>query len=111
MRLEQVLNNLLTNAIRYGNYPPLIVKLMKLGDRVRLSVKDQGIDLAQEAQTRIFDQFERAIDANEISGLGLGLFISQQIIEGHRGKIWVESTPNEGAVFIFEIPLTFESES
>lgn len=108
MRLEQVLNNLLINSIRYGNKRPVEVKIEKLVDRVRLSVKDQGIGISQEAQVRIFDRFERA--ANEISGLGLGLFISQQIIEAHNGKIWVESNPGEGSVFIFEIPLT-ESES
>lgn len=56
------------------------------------------------AREKIFDRFERSVDANEVSGLGLGLFISKQIVAAHKGKIWVESEIGKGSTFIVELP-------
>lgn len=104
LRLEQVITNLLTNAIRYGNKQEVLVKLQSLGSVVRLEVIDKGIGISQSARERIFDRFERSINSNEVSGLGLGLFITKQIVVAHQGKIWVESEMNKGSCFIIELP-------
>lgn len=108
-RMEQVVVNLLTNSMRYGKKRPVEVTLRKIpGDpsKVRLEIQDQGIGIPPEACERIFGRFERAVDANEVSGLGLGLFITRQIVEAHDGRVWAESKGlNQGANFIIEIPI------
>lgn len=103
-RMEQVLTNLLTNAIKYGEGKPVNLTLTKHGSEISLSVRDQGMGIAKENQERIFARFERAVAAKNISGLGLGLYISQQIVQAHHGTIIVQSAPNEGACFIVNIP-------
>jgi PAS domain S-box-containing protein len=104
-RIEQVLTNLLTNAMRYGDRKPVTVTLRSLDGSVLLSVKDQGLGVAKESQERIFNRFERAISANDVSGLGLGLFICRQLVEAHGGRIWVESEgPGQGSTFFVALP-------
>lgn len=103
-RIEQVLTNLLTNAIKYGEGKPVTIALTKQANEVSLSVRDQGMGIAKENQERIFARFERAVAAKNISGIGLGLYISQQIVQAHNGTIIVQSAPNEGACFIVNIP-------
>ncbi len=107
MRVEQILSNLLTNALKYGDKKPVRVRLEKPSrDRVRLLVRDEGIGISDEARDRIFERFERAVDANEVSGLGLGLFITREIVQAHGGKVWSESNPDApGSTFIVELPL------
>lgn len=104
MRLEQVINNLLTNAIRYGRGKPIEIKVTGETDFVRLEVKDQGIGITKESQERIFERFERATNATHVSGLGLGLFITKQILKAHDGTIRVESEKDVGSTFIVELP-------
>ncbi|MFL5813173.1 MAG: ATP-binding protein [Bdellovibrionia bacterium] len=104
-RMEQVFTNLLTNALKYGCGKPIEVKLCRAGDQVILTVKDQGLGIAPIDQERVFGQFERAISANTISGLGLGLFISKKIIEAHHGRISVESELEKGSTFTVELPV------
>jgi PAS domain S-box-containing protein len=104
-RIEQVFTNLLTNAMRYGDGKPVAVTLRTDGGRILLSVKDQGIGIAKESQERIFNRFERAISASDVSGLGLGLFICRQLVEAHGGSIWVESEgPGRGSTFFVALP-------
>lgn len=105
-RLEQVLTNLLTNALRYGNGGPTEVRLERRGASVQITVRDEGRGIALADQARIFDRFERAISKSEASGLGLGLFITRQIVEAHGGTISVESTFGAGATFTVQLPLT-----
>ncbi len=105
MRLEQVLDNLFTNAIRYGSGKPVEVSVESFPNHVRLSVKDHGIGIAKPAQEKIFERFERAVNANEVSGLGLGLFIIRQIVGAHGGSIRVESDEGQGACFTVDLPL------
>lgn len=105
MRLEQVMTNLLTNAIRYGNRKPVTVRLQRNGNQVLLMLQDQGIGISKEAQAKIFNRFERAVRASEVSGLGLGLFITHQIVKSHGGRIWVESEVGKGSVFFVELPI------
>jgi PAS domain S-box-containing protein len=104
LRIEQVITNLLTNAIRYGRKNPITVALENRGEVFRISVEDQGIGIEEHTKEIIFNRFSRAVNANEVSGLGLGLFITKQIVIAHGGKIWVESTLGVGSKFIVELP-------
>jgi signal transduction histidine kinase len=103
-RIEQVLINLLTNAARYGEGRPIEIELRDGGGSAELSIRDHGKGIAQEDQERIFQRFERAISPNEVSGLGLGLYIARQIVEAHRGSLQVTSEPGQGARFVMTLP-------
>lgn len=104
-RIEQVVNNLLTNALRYGRNKPISLEMIREGSYVIFSVSDQGHGISKNDITKIFDAYERSNEVKGISGLGLGLFISKQIIEAHGGKIWVESELDKGSTFYFSLPL------
>jgi len=103
-RLEQVLTNLLTNALKYGDRRPVYVSVENEGAFARLDVRDEGIGISRLDQQRIFGQFERAVSGSSISGLGLGLFISKKIVEAHKGEITVESEPGLGSRFSMLLP-------
>ena len=104
-RIEQVISNLLTNALRYGAKSPIEVGVYRHGDEARVEVRDRGIGISENDQARIFQQFERVSGSHAASGLGLGLFISEQIVAAHGGRITVESTLGEGASFCVCLPL------
>jgi PAS domain S-box-containing protein len=104
-RLEQALSNLLTNAMKYGKSKPISVSVIKKGLTVLVSVQDHGIGIAKQDHERIFERFERAISAIEVSGLGLGLFIVKSIVSAHRGTISLESAVGQGSRFTVELPL------
>lgn len=105
-RIEQVLINLLTNALRYGKQAPIDIGIETVGDRARLTVRDRGPGIGAEDQRRIFDQFERAGgDRKRGGGLGLGLYISEQIVRAHGGEIGVVSELGAGTTFVVELPL------
>lgn len=106
-RIEQVIINLLTNAAKYGSGRPIIVSLGVEDSMAILSIKDFGIGIAQEDIGRIFQRFERAISKSEVSGLGLGLYISCQIVRMHNGSIEVDSKLGEGSTFTVRLPLNF----
>jgi PAS domain S-box-containing protein len=105
-RMEQVIANLISNALKYGGGTPIEVTARKKGSFVEVAVSDKGKGIREEDQRRIFERFERAVNANEVSGLGLGLFISRQIADAHGGTIAVESQPFKGSKFIVRIPAT-----
>lgn len=107
MRLEQVLTNLLNNAVKYAPQQKTIeLKVLHMDKAVHVSVKDFGPGITEENQRYIFGQFYQAKENRDSSsGLGLGLFISKDIIERHGGQIWVESKPGNGATFNFSLPL------
>lgn len=102
-RLEQVIENLLTNAIKYGEHRPVHVRVESSNGRVRVLVEDEGMGLDPIDAERIFQRFERATSPN-IAGLGLGLYISRQIAEAHGGAVWAEAREEKGSRFIFELP-------
>lgn len=106
-RLEQVLKNLLTNAIKYSPEGGTIrVSGRVLPDAIVLTVSDQGIGIAPVEQTRVFDAFYRVDDAptRRTQGTGLGLYLAKAVVEAHGGHIWVESEPGRGTAFSFSLP-------
>jgi PAS domain S-box-containing protein len=106
LRLEQVLLNLLSNAMRYGEGSPVEVRLERTSTGARLVVSDQGPGIAEADRERIFARFEQVAGPARAGGLGLGLFIVRQIVEGHRGHVHVEPGPGgRGAAFVIELPL------
>ncbi|WP_339538500.1 hybrid sensor histidine kinase/response regulator [Pseudomonas sp. RA_15y_Pfl2_54] len=104
-RIEQVISNLMTNALRYGGRSPIQVRVYREGEEARVEVQDHGIGISEENQKRIFQQFERVSAKTVVAGLGLGLFISEQIVAAHGGSIVVESQINEGALFRVCLPI------
>lgn len=104
-RLEQVVSNLVSNALKYGNNRPVAISLTKADDKAIISVKDQGLGIAPEHIESIFNRFERVTQNKSIGGLGLGLFISRQILKLHNGKIEVESSLGKGSEFKVMLPL------
>lgn len=106
VRIDQVISNLLTNGIKYGGGSPVTMTVKKTGvDSVVISVEDRGPGIPRELQDKIFERFERAVSGNQISGLGLGLYISRQIVEAHEGSIQVRSEKGKGACFEVTLPL------
>jgi len=104
-RLEQVIYNLLSNALKYGDNKPIDVIIRKDNGFAVVEIKDYGLGVSVENIERIFNLFERAISSTSISGLGLGLYISKQIVDAHGGKIEVESKLNAGSTFRVILPL------
>ena len=105
LRLEQVLNNLVTNAIKYGAGRPVHIRLEEHTDQAALMVRDEGIGIAPDDQARIFGRFERATTARQSDSLGLGLYIAKEIVIAHGGTITVSSEPGKGASFQVLLPL------
>ena len=106
LRIEQVMTNIITNAIRYGQGKPISISIKNHQESVRSAVKDEGLGIPKSDQEKIFQRYERGLLAREVSGLGLGLFISQQIVTAHGGTIWVESEVGKGATFFVDLPRT-----
>ncbi|HET7825871.1 MAG TPA: ATP-binding protein [Anaeromyxobacter sp.] len=103
-RIEQVVSNLLSNALKYGRGGPVRISAALDGTRARVEVEDRGIGIAPEDQERIFGRFERAVSGRQYSGLGLGLWIARRLVEAHGGRILVRSAPGEGSTFAVELP-------
>lgn len=107
MRLEQVLNNLVSNAIKYSPRGGTIrIRGQVYPEEVVVSVSDEGIGIPATEQGRIFDAFYRVEDAQarQVGGVGLGLYLARAIVEAHGGRIWVESEPGKGSTFSFSLP-------
>jgi signal transduction histidine kinase len=105
LRLEQVVTNLLSNALKYGAGKPVHVHLAPAEGQARLTVWDEGIGIEPDHLARIFEKFERAVSERHYGGLGLGLYITQQIVQALGGTISVRSTPSKGASFTVLLPL------
>jgi len=113
MRIEQVIINFITNAIKYAPESNEVhITSEQRGDEIYFSVKDFGIGIAKDHQLRIFDKFYRVEETSErFQGLGIGLYICQEIIERHQGSIGINSEPGEGSEFYFNIPLHPETDA
>ena len=106
-RLEQVLMNMINNAVKYSpKSNEIIITVDKEGHHVKIGVRDFGIGLSAEQQDKIFERFYRVDDKNfMVSGLGMGLYISKEIIKNHHGSMGVVSKIGEGATFYILLPL------
>lgn len=104
LRLDQVLSNLVSNAIKYGKGKPVEIEARIAGGAARVAVRDHGIGIAPEDHGRIFARFERLVPHRQGGGLGLGLWISDQLVTAMGGTIRVMSAPTLGSVFVVELP-------
>jgi signal transduction histidine kinase len=105
-RLEQVLMNLVTNAVKFTpRFGSIIIRAREQDSGVMVEVKDNGIGIAKEEQARLFKPYSRiSADRQQQPGLGLGLALSKQVVELHGGRIWVESDSGRGSTFSFFLP-------
>lgn len=107
VRLAQLFRQLLANALTYraeGALPQIRIRAEEAGDHWRIAVADNGIGIDPRHQERIFEVFQRLHSREEYPGIGMGLAICKKIVESHGGRLWVESTPGEGATFFFTLP-------
>ena len=104
--LEQVADNLLSNALRYGAGAPVRVSVGRVGRWARLAVRDEGMGIAASDQRRIFEPFEQVISAGaDRGGFGIGLWLVRSLVDAHGGRIEVASIPGRGTVFAVRLPL------
>ena len=108
-RIESVIVNLITNATKYAPGKPIRISLATREEHGYLTIQDFGPGIAKEKQGKLFERWERAVSARNISGLGLGLFISRQIIKAHCGSIDLFSEPGKGSVFTVKLSLRLAS--
>lgn len=106
LRMEQVITNLVMNAIKYGNGKPIDIKVRKNNHHAKISITDYGIGIASDQKERIFNLFERGIHDNSVKGLGVGLYIARQIVKAHQGSIHVDSDGASGSTFTVELPIS-----
>jgi PAS domain S-box-containing protein len=104
VRLEQVLTNLIANAIKFGAGKPITVQLSASGDAVRIDVRDQGVGVSECDRERIFGRFERSASLRNHGGLGLGLYVAREIVAAHGGSITARNNPEGGACFTVYLP-------
>jgi PAS domain S-box-containing protein len=108
-RIEQVITNLLDNAMKYGAGRPVEVAVYADGAAAILRIRDQGIGIEPERHADIFERFERAVSVQHYGGLGLGLYIVRRIVEAHDGRVRLRSAPGDGSTFTVELPLDAET--
>ncbi|PIS21605.1 hypothetical protein COT51_01685 [candidate division WWE3 bacterium CG08_land_8_20_14_0_20_41_15] len=104
-KLSLVLNNLISNAIKFTDTGSVEVGVYAEGDFVKVYVRDSGIGIAKSDQSKLFSKFEQIKTAASSKGTGLGLVVAKGVVEAHGGSIWVESEVGKGARFVFTLPL------
>lgn len=104
-RLDQVITNLISNAIKYGEGKPIKIEIFHQDNMGCFSIADQGPGISSEHHDKIFERFERVASDSNIGGLGLGLYISKEIIDAHLGSIELKSSEGSGARFLVKLPL------
>lgn len=109
LRIEQVLTNLLANAIKYAAGTPIQVSLAQERETAILEVRDQGPGVPEASLPRIFDRFERAAPTQHYGGLGLGLYVVHEIVRTHNGMVTAHNLPDGGACFSVRLPLTLSA--
>jgi len=111
IRIEQAVSNLISNAIKYGEKKPIEITVKKHGNNAEMLIKDHGIGISKKKQKDIFGLFERGVSSENYKGLGVGLYITEQIIRAHKGTINVSSKPKEETKFIINLPIIREQEN
>jgi signal transduction histidine kinase len=109
LHLETAVENLLSNATKFGAGKPIDVTIERDTSHARLHVRDWGIGISSEQRARVFQRFERAVPEQHYGGLGLGLWTVRQIVEAHRGAVRVDSATGEGSTFTLELPFYLEA--
>lgn len=105
-RIGQVIVNMLTNAIKYSPHSvTILVRTIADKENVTLCVQDFGVGIPKERQQQVFERFYRVSGNETIPGIGLGLYISAEIIRRLGGRIWVESEQGRGSTFCFSLPV------
>jgi signal transduction histidine kinase len=104
-RLEQIVINLVSNAVKFGAGKPISLAVSTDGTNARLVVRDRGIGIPPEVRPRLFERFSRGVSARHYGGLGLGLYITRVLVEAHGGRIDVTSELGSGSSFIVELPI------
>jgi signal transduction histidine kinase len=104
VRLSQVFENLLGNAIKYAPGSPIFISLRRGEKGLRTAFADRGPGIAEDYLPFLFERFYRVPGERTVTGTGLGLYICKQIILAHHGKIWAESVLDEGTTFFLELP-------
>lgn len=104
-RFDQIVTNLLSNALKYGKGNAITVTLHKDAGNAILTVKDKGIGMSKKETEKIFDRFERTETAKQYGGVGLGLYIVNEIVKAHNGSVTVESEQGKGSTFTVSLPL------
>jgi two-component system OmpR family sensor kinase len=104
LALEQILDNLILNAIKYGAGKPIHVALEARADVFQITVRDDGIGISADAQARIFERFERAVATGNQAGFGVGLWVVRQLVDAMGGFITVDSIPDQGTTFVVTLP-------
>jgi two-component system, OmpR family, sensor kinase len=103
--VEQVVDNLVSNAVKFGAGKPVTVRLRSDGRAACLEVRDSGIGMSVDQQERIFGRFEQIVARHDGSGFGLGLWIASRLVAAMDGRITVSSRPGEGSSFAVMLPL------
>ena len=110
MALEQIVANLMSNAVKYGAGSPVDVTLAhEAPATARLTVQDRGIGISEDDQARVFGRFEQVVTGSSRSGFGLGLWLVRSLVEAHGGSIGIKSALNEGSVFTVRLPIQANS--
>lgn len=109
-RIEQVLTNILSNAIKFTpKQGEISIRVSEKQNDLQVCIADNGPGISQEDQAQVFDKFFVVADRRGLSGLGLGLYIAREMIDLHKGRLWVESQVGQGSTFCFEVPKMMQS--
>jgi two-component system CheB/CheR fusion protein len=106
-KIGSVITNLISNAAKYSaSRKPIYVEVQQILNEIQVSVQDQGVGIRAEDQSRVFERYYRASSQhnNNVSGFGIGLYLSAEIINLHQGKIWLESEIGQGSTFYISLP-------
>jgi len=104
VKFSQVINNVLSNAVRFGHGNPIDVSFSEDPTHILIHVRDYGLGMNKAESAKIFERFQQSFESRKVGGLGLGLYVSQKIVHAHGGTIRVESTPGHGSIFTIELP-------